>query len=173
MTTTATAPIAPYPAAEVAAAVARGLAAANDRPRPALDAIRTPQKYAALARNFRDSAWEHLEKDDLPQASNKAWGLVAETVKDISAQHGAVIHSHQGIIEVTYELARLAGNAGDADTARTIRTFLVVAGKLHINFYENELPDDAVLEGLMQCEELSELLHTRFAIAGIAPAGGV
>ena len=155
---------APYPAAAVAAAVARGLAKANDRPRPALDAIRTPQKYAALARAFRDSAWEHLEKDDLPQASNKAWGLVAETVKDISAQHGAIIHSHQGIIEVAYELARLAGNAGDTATARSIRTFLVIAGKLHINFYENDLPEDAVLEGLMQCEELSELLYNRFGV---------
>ena len=154
---------APFPPAAVAAAVARGLAKANDRPHPAADAIRTPQKYGALARGFRDSAWRHLDENDLPQASNKAWGLVAETIKDISAQHGAIIHTHQGIIEVTYELARLAGNAGDTDTARWIRTILVIAGKLHINFYENELPDDAVIEGLMQCEELSDLLYHRFA----------
>ena len=156
---------APYPAAEVAAAVARGLANANDRPRPALDAIRTPQKYAALARAFRDSAWEHLEKDDLPQASNKAWGLVAETVKDISAQHGAIIHSHQGIVEVTYELARLAASFGDTAIRREINRALMTAGKLHVNFYENELPEDAVLEGLIHCEELSELIYRRFRVA--------
>ena len=161
MTTIANA-AAPFPAADVAAAVARGLAAANDRPHPTADAIRTPQKYAALARNFCDSAWEHLDKGDLPQASNKAWGLVAETVKDISAQHGRIIHTHQGIAEVTYELARLAGNAGDADTARWIRNIFVFASKLHINFYENELPEDVVLEGLMFCEELAELLRRRF-----------
>ena len=161
MTTT----IAPYPAADVAAAVARGLANANDRPRPALDAIRTPQKYAALARAFRDSAWEHLEKDDLPQASNKAWGLVAETVKDISARHGAIIHSHQGIVEVTYELARLAASFGDTAIRREINRALMTAGKLHVNFYENELPEDAVLEGLIHCEELSELIYRRFAVA--------
>ena len=156
---------APFPAADVAAAVGRGLAAANDRPRPAADAVRTPQKYAALARGFRDSAWRHLDENDLPQASNKAWGLVAETVKDISAQHGGIIHSHQGIIEVTYELARLAGNAGDTDTARWIRTILNTAGRLHANFYENELPEDAVIEGVMQCEELSELIRRRFGVA--------
>ena len=173
MTTTANPTPTPYPPAAVAAAVARGLAAANDRPRPALDAIRTPQKYAALARNFRDSAWDHLEKDDLPQASNKAWGLVAETIKDISAQHGGIIHSHQGIIEVTYELARLAGSFGDPAIRREINRALMTAGKLHINFYENELPEDAVLEGLIQCEELSALLHARFAVAGAPPAGGV
>ena len=164
---------APYPAAAVAAAVARGLAAANDRPDPVADPIRTPQKYAALVQNFRNSAWRHLDENDLPQASNKAWGLVAETVKDISAQHGYIIHSHRTIMEVVAELARLAGNAGDADIARTIRGVFQIAGKLHVNFYENELRDDIVIEGLMFCEELSELLYTRFTTAGIPPAGGV
>ena len=164
---------APYPAAAVAAAVARGLAAANDRPDPVADAIRTPQKYAALVRNFRNSAWKHLDENDLPQASNKAWGLVAETVKDISAQHGYIIHSHRTIMEVVVQLARLAGNAGDADIARLIRTVFATAGKLHVNFYENELHEDIVLESLMQCEELSELLYSRFTTAGIPPAGGV
>ena len=120
MTTITNAAVAPYPAAEVAAAVARGLARANDRPRPAADATRTPQKYAALARDFRDSAWEHLEKDDLPQASNKAWGLVAETVKDISAQHGGIIHIHSAITAVVSELARLVDAYGDPATARWI-----------------------------------------------------
>ena len=162
---------APYPAADVAAAVARGLANTNDRPRPALDAIRTPQKYAALARAFRDSAWEHLEKDDLPQASNKAWGLVAETVKYISAQHDGFIHTHQAIMTVVAELARLAGNAGDTDTARWIRTTFLVASSLLHNYYENEYPKDLVRFGLMECEDLSELLHHRFAAVGAAPGG--
>ena len=56
MTTTAAPTAAPFPPAVVAAAVARGLANANDRPSPTMDAARTPQKYAALARAFRDSA---------------------------------------------------------------------------------------------------------------------
>ena len=132
---------------------------------PPLDAIRTPQKYAALAKGFRDSAWRHLDENDLPQASNKAWGLVAETVKDISAQHGAIIHSHQGIVEVTYELARLAASFGDTAIRREINRALMTAGKLHVNFYENELPEDAVIEGLIQCEELSELIYRRFGVA--------
>ena len=169
MTTT----LAPYPAAAVAAAVARGVAAANDRPDPALDPVRTPQKYAAMAQNFRNSAWRHLDENDLPQASNKAWGLVAETVKAIGAQHGYIIHSHRTIMEVIAELALVAGYAGDTDIARTIRSIFHTARNLHTNFYENELRDDIVIGGLMECEELSELLHTRFAVAGIPPAGGV
>ena len=171
MTTTAAPTIAPYPAADVAAAVARGLSNANDRPNPGLDATRTAQKYAVMARDFRDSAWRHLDENDLPQASNKAWGLVAETVKDISAQHGDIIHTHRAIMEVVNELARLAGNAGDANTARAIRSIFHTARNLHINFYENDLHEDIVIEGLMECEELSELLHHRFAAVGTAPGG--
>ena len=80
-----------YPAADIAAASARALAAARDRPQPTLDANRTAQKYAGMAQDFRASAWEHLEQGDLPQASNKAWGLVAEIVKAISAHYGDII----------------------------------------------------------------------------------
>ena len=60
---------APYPDPVIAAAVARGLAAARDRPQPILDANRTAQKYAGMAQDFRDKAWEHLEQGDLAQAS--------------------------------------------------------------------------------------------------------
>ena len=168
MTTTATPAAAPFPAAEVAAAVARALAAVNDRPDPTLDATRTPQKYAALARNFRDSAWEHLDKDDLPQASNKAWGLVAETIKDISAQHGAIIHTHRAIVAVVTELRRLVANAGDMATARWISATFATARELHTNFYEDELTQAIVMDSLIQCEELADFLRRRF---GVAPPG--
>ena len=67
----------PYPAPDIAAAIARALDAARDRPQPRLDGDRTAQKYAGMAQDFRASAWEHLDKGDLLQASSKAWGLVA------------------------------------------------------------------------------------------------
>ena len=165
MTTATNTTTAPFPAADVAAAVARGLAAANDRPRPAADAVRTPRKYAALARGFRDSAWRHLDENDLPQASNKAWGLVAETVKDISAQHGGFIHTHHAIMSVVSELARLVDNSGDPATARWITITFQAARDLHSNFYENELTEYIVFGGLMQCEELADFLRRRFGVA--------
>ena len=168
MTTTATPAAAPFPAAEVGAAVRRGLAAANDRPDPAADASRTPQKYAALARDFRDSAWEHLGKNDLPQASNKAWGLVAETIKGISAQHGAIIHTHRAIVAVVTELRHLVANAGDMATARWISAAFATARELHINFYEDELTLEIVMDCLIQCEELADFLRRQF---GVAPPG--
>ncbi len=151
-----------YPYPDVAAAVARALSSANDRPNPELDATRSPRKYAAMSRDFRSSAWQHLEGGDLPQASNKAWGLVAETVKAVSAQHGGIIHTHRSIMEVVTQLRRLLADAGDAETARQISRAFLVARDLHTNFYEDDLSEDIVMEGLIECEELSERLYALF-----------
>ena len=169
MTTATTNATASYPAPDIAAAVARALAAARDRPQPRLDRYRTAQKYAGMAQNFRAGAWEHLDKGDLPQASNKAWGLVSETVKAISAHHGGFIHSHHAITEVVGELARLVGNAGDTETRNRISADLLIASRLHINFYENEMSDVVVLGGLISCEQLSEKLYELFYPAGQNP----
>ena len=153
---------APYPYSDIAAAVARALSSANDRPAPALDTTRSPHKYAALSQDFRSSAWQHLEGGDLPQASNQAWGMVAETVKAVSAQHGGIIHTHRGITEVIAQLRRLLVDAGDTATARQITSAFRTARDFHTNFYEDDLPEDIVLEGLMECEELSERLYALF-----------
>ena len=160
-----------YQPDDVAAAVARALAAANDRPDPGFDAECSPQRYAALAQSFRSSAWKHLDEGDLPQASNKAWGLVAETVKAVSAQHGGVIHTHRGLWRVVTALARLVGDSGDMATRRLINNSFSVARNLHFNFYEDRAPEDEVLDGLMQCEELSARLYQLFWPGGLpAPA---
>ena len=160
---------APYPHADIAAAVERALRRANDYSDPLLDGDRNPLKYAGMSQDFRSGAWRHLDEGDLPQASNKVWGLVAETVKAVSAQHGGFIHKHISITEVVWELARLARNAGDTESASQISQAFLAAGKLHINFYENELPDDLIIEGIIQCEEFSELLFALFWPDG-APA---
>ena len=162
-----------YPEQDIAAAVARGLATVRDRPDPDLDIYRSAQKYAGMAQVFRASAWEHLDKGDLPQASNKAWGLVAETVKAISAHYGSIIHSHRAILEVADELARLVGNAGDMETKVWINTVLVTARGLHSNFYENELPEDTVRDGIVSCVRLSRRLYELFWPEGAAAGGSI
>ncbi len=147
---------------DIAAAVARGLAAARDLARPD-DAGRTPEKYAQLSWDFRASAWKHLREDgDLPQASNKAWGMVAETVKAVSAQHGGTIHAHRSIWAVVRELGGLVGNSGDVQTQALIDNGFSRARALHGNFYEDEETDQEVANGLALCEELSELLYELF-----------
>ena len=165
--TTTTAPY--YPAPDIDAAVARGLDAARDRPQPGPDGHRTAQKYAGMAQEFRASAWEHLDQGDLAQASNKAWGLVAETVKAISAHHGGFIHTHRGILLVANELFRLVGNAGDTETRDWISGIFLTARSLHSNFYENEAPENEVRGGLVLCEQLSQRLYELFYPAGHNP----
>ena len=159
---------APYSYADIAA-VDRALRRANDPPQPAEDAAHSPLKYAALSQNFRSGAWRHLDEGDLPQASNKAWGVVAETLKAISAEHGGFIHKHRGILKVGWELARLPRNASDTDAARWITRHFRTARSLHANFYEDDIPDDDVLAGLIDCEALSDLLYALFWPDG-APA---
>ena len=159
-----------YPQAAIAAAIARGLANADDRPVPRRDARRFPHKYAALSQNFRNSAWQHLDAGDLPQASNKAWGLVAETVKAVSAQHGGIIHKHHSIEEVVDQLCRLTMDAGDAESALLLGGTFMIAERLHINFYENEFSETFVLQGLIKCEEMSARLFALFWPDGAPPA---
>ena len=151
-----------YDANAVAGAVARGLAAANDRPRPG-DAHKSAANYAALSDHFRAGAWRHLRVDaDLPQASNKAWGMVAETVKAICAEHGRIIHTHYSIWAVVRELADLADAAGDAETAAWISNAFRNARALHANFYENEESITEVARGVALSEQLSDRLYELF-----------
>ena len=151
-----------YANADITAAVAKGLAAAHDRARPA-DAGKSAASYAGLSEHFRTGAWKHLNEDgDLPQASNKAWGMVAETVKAISAEHGGIIHKHLAIMLVVRELAILVRDAGDAETAAWINNSFSRARMLHVNFYENEETGDMVADGIASSEQLLELLYQLF-----------
>ena len=158
-----------YQPADVAAAIARALAAANDRPKPDFDPGCSPQRYAALAQGFRSSAWQHLDDGDLPQASNKGWGLVAETVKAVSAQHGGIIHTHRALCMVVNALARLVGDSGDVTTQHWINNSFVIGRSLHFNFYEDRSPEDEVIAGLILCEELSARLYQLFWPEGGSP----
>lgn len=143
-------------------AVAQGLRAADDPPRSG-DAFKSAARYAGLSDDFRRGAWKHLREDgDLPQASNKAWGMVAETVKAISAHHGGIIHTHRSIMLVACELARLARESGDAETAAWINNSFARALSLHANFYENEEMEDQVADGVQLSEQLSDRLYQLF-----------
>ncbi len=145
---------------DIAAAVARGLY--RDPAQPG-DAGRTPEKYARLSGDFRAGAWKHLREDgDLPQASSKAWGMVAQTVKAVSARHGGIIHAHGSIWLVVRELAGLAEAAGDVEARNLINNAFRTARALHSNYYEDEETAAEVADGLALCEELSQRLYELF-----------
>ena len=149
-----------YTSDDIAAAVSRALR--RDPPQPD-DAGRTPEKYARLGRDFRAGAWKHLREDgDLPQASSKAWGMVAQTVKAVSARHGGIIHAHGSIWLVVRELAGLAEAAGDLEARNLISNAFRTARALHSNYYEDEETAAEIAAGLALCEELSRRLYELF-----------
>ena len=154
-----------YDRNDIAAAVARALR--RDPPQPG-DATRTAEKYARLAQDFRAGAWRHIRENDLPQASSKAWAMVAETIKAISAQHGGIIHSHGSIWLTVRELAQLAGAAGDTETQEWINNAFRTARALHSNYYENEETAAEVASGIRLCEQLSDRLYRLFWQEGAA-----
>ena len=160
-----------FPHADIAAAVARGLRIAHDPPDPLLDPDRLSLKYAGLSQDFRNGAWRYLDDGDLPQAANKAWGLLVETIKAVSAEYGGIIHKHRSIVTVLEQLCQVATDAGDADAARQIISAFRIARDCHINFYEDELPESFVLHGLMECEEASVRLYALFWPNGAAAVG--
>lgn len=148
--------------ADIAAAVSRGLAASKD-PAQAGDGSRSPVKYAQLSDDFRGGAWKRLDEDgDLPQASSKAWGMVAETIKAVSARHGGIIHAHRSIWHVLRELSQLVGESGDEASQAWINNAFSRARSLHTNFYEDEEAQPEVQAGLVLCEELSDRLYELF-----------
>ena len=149
-----------YAADDIAAAVSRALR--RDPPQPD-DAGRTPEQYARLSRDFRAGAWQHLREDgDLPQASGKAWAMVAQTVKAVSAHHGGIIHAHGSIWLLVRELAGLAEAAGDLEARNLIHNAFRTARALHSNYYEDEETAAEVADGLALCATLSQLLYQMF-----------
>ena len=150
-------------------AIAQGLRAADDPPRSG-DAFKSAATYAGLSDDFCREAWKHLREDgDLPQTSNQAWGMVAETVKAIGARHGGIIHTHRSIMLVARELARLVRESGDAETAAWINNAFRTARGLHANCYEDEESTDEVADGVQLSEQLSDRLYRLFWPAGQHP----
>ena len=148
----------------ITAAVAQGLATARDPSQPD-DADRAPDKYARLSDDYRAGAWKHLREDgDLPQASKKAWGMVAETIKAICAQHGGIVHHHGSIWQVLREWLGVGCGVWGLRNTRTWMRNSFHGGPfaLHTNFYEDEAAAEDVAAGLRLCEELSDRLYELF-----------
>lgn len=143
----------------IAAAVARALA--RDPAQPD-DAGRTPEQYARRGRDCNADARRHLDENDLPQASRKAWEMVAETVKAISARHGGIIHAHGSIRLTVRELTQLVGASGDIETRGWLNNAFNNARALHSNSFLDEESYSEVADGIALCEQLSARLYQLF-----------
>ncbi|MFZ2071292.1 MAG: PaREP1 family protein [Halobacteriota archaeon] len=97
-------------------------------------------------------ARELLKKGDLVQASEKFWGTTALTIKMVAAKRGLKLEEHGSLWAFVNALSK---KSGDKD----LIGFFNTANALHRNFYENEMPTEAVGVSAEDIEKLIEKLR--------------
>jgi len=109
------------------------------------------EHYQALSEKYFEEAKELLKRD-LVQASEKFWGATALTIKMLAAKRGLKLEEH-GSLWAFINILAMENNDRDI-----IRLFHVANG-LHKNFYENEMPREAVEVSAEDIEKLIEKLR--------------
>ena len=95
--------------------------------------------YLKLNLKYLKEAEEFLAKRNYPQASEKLWGAFVEAVKAVAAERGVKLGTHRSIAEFVSKIHEEQPKWG-------LRNVFRHAESLHINFYEDHLPEDYVLE---------------------------
>ncbi len=109
-------------------------------------------EYIDASHEYMGKAYQYLSENDLPQASEKAWGAAAEMVKAVAEERGRYHKSHRVLYEIIDDLA---DETGDSDIARIFH----VASDLHINYYERWLPSRTVRQGVNDVQTLLDKLE--------------
>ena len=79
-------------------------------------------------------AFEELAKGERIQASEKAWGAMAHTLKAIADERGLTYGTHNQAGEVLYEILK---EVTDPTRRSLIMGGFAIAADLHRNFYED------------------------------------
>ena len=85
--------------------------------------------YGAQGRVFMAQAWEELERGDLRQASEKAWGAASHMAKAVACANGWSYDKHSDFFIVARSVWELTGDD-------RVRRFSGIANNLHTYFYE-------------------------------------
>ena len=110
-------------------------------------------RYLEMSKSLIQKAQQELDHgDDLIQASEKAWGAVAQGLKSIAALRGWN-HHHHLLLEDLAAVLQLQTNSA------YILDRFDVAEKLHTNFYENRLEPDTLQHRINRCRELRDELE--------------
>ncbi len=110
------------------------------------------EHYQFLSEKYLDDARELLKKGDLVQASEKFWGATALTIKMVAAKRGLKLEEHGSLWAFVNVLSI---KSGDRDIIRFFNT----ANALHRNFYEHEMPKEAVEVSAEGIEQLIDKLR--------------
>ena len=110
------------------------------------------ERHAEISEHFMERAEESLEDGDRLQASEKAWGTVAHCLKSIAQRRNWPSGTHEALSAITDRLAMESD-----DPARIARLYRTV-GRLHSNFYEDNLDEARVETGVRNARELIDIL---------------
>ncbi len=119
------------------------------------------ETYRANLAHYRQHVQRSLNDSDYRQAAEKSWGAFTQIVKAIGADHQIKLASHIGIMRVAGELAKLIAQTAPEAGGR-VSDASVMAHSLHLHFYENELPDDRVIQSAATVSEAIDLLQDWF-----------
>lgn len=97
------------------------------------------EEYLRLNSKYLKDAEDFLAKKDYPQASEKLWGAFVEAVKAIASDRGISLGTHRSIAEFISKLHK-------EHPEWRLRDVFRHAESLHVNFYEDHLPEDYVIE---------------------------
>ena len=117
--------------------------------------------HRGILSHYRQHARQSLADGDYLQAAEKSWGAYAQTVKTIGADHRLRIAHHAGIAAVASRLAALV-RASDPVAGSALRYGLATARSLRQHFYENDLPDDEVIEAAADVATAIDLMQRLF-----------
>ena len=95
-------------------------------------------KYWNMSREYMERAEGYLRQGDLKQASEKSWGAAACALKSIAEQRGWQHRSHSLLNDISSQVA-------DELSRPDLHDMFAVPRSLHQNFYEDWLPEEAVV----------------------------
>ena len=125
------------------------------------DAAAHAETYRANLAQYRQHVQRSLDESDYLQVAETSWGAFTQIVKAVGADHQIKLSSHIGIMRVAGELAKLIAQTAPEAGGR-VSDASVMAHSLHLHFYENELPDDRVIQSATTVSEAIDLLQDWF-----------
>ena len=109
------------------------------------------QEFRVTGDLYEQKAEQEFSEGDLVQASEKAWGAVAQYLKALAAERGWAHEGHDHLVQVANKLANETGNG-------RILELWGSANTLHSNFYQAALDEKGVRYLMDRSWECLEIL---------------
>ena len=126
------------------------------------DAHKKAGAYRASQVIYRQHTAESLARGDYRQTAEKSWGASPKPSRPLPLTTVCWVPTHSGVLRVSGQLTGLAKQSVERNTATILTRGLIAARALHIHFYENDLPDDAVILSSADVATTIDLLQRLF-----------